>query len=121
MTSTKSSNDIINDIRSTFKQLREEKFDRPEKLNHLVSYYNNYENFLPILTKPENFYITVLQSQPVFNNIVKYISRFVIPDNVHSPDYQITPPKLFKQLLYVCWVQEMNDIMKSLNIETKPF
>lgn len=54
MISTEVSKNIINDIKSTFKQLREEKFDRPEKLKHLL---DHYKNCLPVLPKPEQFYL----------------------------------------------------------------
>jgi len=119
MNSTKVSKDIINGIRSTFKQLREEKFDRPEKLEHLLDHYNNYKNCLSVLPKPEQFYLNMMDSQSIFDNILKYISRFIIPENISTDD--ITSKDLFKILLYVCWKSELNDLMDSVNMEVKYF
>ena len=119
MTSTEVSKNIINDIRSTFKQLREEKFDRPEKLEHLLDHYNNYKNCLSVLPEPEKFYLNMMGSQSIFDNILKYISRFVIPEDISTDD--ISSKDLFKLLLYVCWKSELNDMMKSVNMETKLF
>lgn len=76
------SNNIINDISSTFKQLREEKFDRPEKLENLLEHYNNYKNCLSVLPKPEQFYSNIIDNKYIFDNILKYISRFVTPNDI---------------------------------------
>ena len=119
MTSTEVSKDIIKDIKFTFKQLREEKFDRPEKLEHLLDHYNNYKNCLLVLPKPEQFYLSMIENKSIFDNILKYISRFVIPDDISTDN--ITSKDLFKILLYVCWKSELNDMMKSVNMETKLF
>lgn len=119
MTSTEVSKNIIKDIRSTFKQLREEKFDRPEKLEHLLEHYNNYKNFLSVLPKPEKFYLNMIDNKSIFDNILKYISRFVIPENISLDN--ISSKDLFKLLLYVCWKLELNDMMKSVNMKVKLF
>lgn len=119
MTSTEVSKNIINDIRSTFKHLREEKFDRPEKLEHLLEYYNNYKNCISVLPKDEQFYLNMIENKSIFDNILKYISRFIIPDDISTDD--ITSKDLFKILLYVCWKSELNDVMKSVNMEVRPF
>ena len=119
MTSTEYSLNIIKDISSTFKQLREEKFDRPEKLEHLLDHYNNYKNCLSVLPKPEKFYLNMIDNKYIFDNILKYISQFVIPDDISTDN--ITSKHLFKLLLYVCWKSELNDMMKSVNMDTKPF
>jgi hypothetical protein len=119
MTSTEVSNDIISDIRSTFKRLREEKFDRPEKLEHLLDHYNNYKNCLSVLPKPEQFYLNIIDNKSIFDHILKYISRFIIEDNISTDN--ITSKDVFKLLLYVCWKLELNDMMKSVNMKVKLF
>lgn len=119
MTSTEVSKNIINDIKSTFKQLREEKFDRPEKLEHLLEHYNNYKNCISVLPKPEQFYLNMIENKSIFDNILKYISRFIIPDDISTDN--ITSKDLFKLLLYVCWKSELNDMMKSVNMKVKLF
>tara|TARA_Y100000389_G_C17313046_1_gene438984 strand:- start:291 stop:650 length:360 start_codon:yes stop_codon:yes gene_type:complete len=119
MTSTEVSKDIIKDIKFTFKQLREEKFYRPEKLEHLLNHYNNYKNCLSVLPKPEQFYLNIIDNKLIFNNILKYISRFIIEDNISTDN--ITSKYLFKLLLYVCWKSELNDMMKSINMKVKLF
>lgn len=78
MTSTEVSKNIINDIRSTFKQLREEKFDRPEKLEHLLDHYNNYKNCLKIQGKSE---------ESIFE--CKYCSKILSSEKRLKSHYQI--------------------------------